>query len=413
MLVSLAWKNLWRNKLRSAVIITAIAIGIIGGVISNGLMTGMADQRINSAIANEVSNIQIQNPRFLLNHEIQYTLPSKTNWVEALSKYPEVKGVSSRLDCQAMASSASAGAGITAFGIVPADEQKVSDIHKHLIAGEYLNNSQRLPALIGKKLAKKLDLGMGDRLIVTLSDTSGTITSGAFKIVGIYKTSNDLFDAASVFVRKKDLAAILSLSPNTTHQVAIRLKDNIATDRLVNRLNKEFKTAIDQKQILIRSWKQIDPLLQSMIDMMNMFSYIFMMVILVALAFGIVNTMVMAIMERTREIGMLMALGLNKKKTFTMIMLETIFLSLVGAIVGLVVSLLIVHHYALTGFDLSAMGKGMNSIGYSAIVFFRVDTDFYVTTVFMVAIIAIISAISPARKALKLQPATAIRENNL
>jgi ABC-type lipoprotein release transport system permease subunit len=90
MLVSLAWKNLWRNKLRSAVIITAIAIGIIGGVISNGLMTGMADQRINSAIANEVSNIQIQNPRFLLNHEIQYTLPSKTNWVEALSKYPDV-----------------------------------------------------------------------------------------------------------------------------------------------------------------------------------------------------------------------------------------------------------------------------------------------------------------------------------
>ncbi len=413
MLVALAWKNLWRNKLRSAVIITAIAIGIIGGVISNGLMTGMADQRINSAIANEVSNIQIQNPRFLLNHEIRYTLPPQTNWVETLRKYPEVKGVSGRLDCEAMASSASAGAGITAYGVIPEDELNVTDIHKHLIAGEYLNDSQRLPAIIGKKLAKKLDLALGDRLIITLSDTSGTITSGAFKIVGIYKTSNDMFDASSVFVRRKDLAAVLSLSPDIVHQVAIRLKDNAATDFMARQIKKTFKSALAQKEIVVRSWKQIDPLLQSMIDMMNMFSYIFMMVILVALAFGIVNTMVMAIMERTREIGMLVALGLNKKKTFTMIMLETIFLSLAGAVFGLVVSLLIVHHYAASGFDLSAMGKGMNSIGYSAIVYFRVDTDFYITTVFMVAIIAILSAISPARKALKLQPASAIRENNL
>lgn len=413
MLAALAWKNLWRNKLRSAIIITAIAIGIIGGVISNGLMTGMADQRINSAIANEISNIQIHAPRFLLNHEIQYMLPAQINWVEKLKKYPEVKGVSGRLDCQAMASSASAGAGIMAYGVIPEDELRVSDIYQHVIEGSYLNNQQRLPAVIGKKLANKLNLLIGDRIIITLSDTSGTITSGAFKIVGIYKTANDLFDGSSVFVRRKDLAAVLNVHPQRIHEVAIRLKNNASTDKVIRQIKKDFSTQVMQKQIVVQSWKQIDPLLQSMIEMMNMFSYIFMMVILVALAFGIVNTMIMAIMERTREFGMLMALGLNKKKTFSLIMLETLFLSLAGAVFGVVVSLLIVHHYAVTGFDLSAMGKGMNSIGYSAIVHFRVDTDFYLTTIFMVIFVAIISAISPARKALKLQPANAIRDNQL
>jgi len=191
------------------------------------------------------------------------------------------------------------------------------------------------------------------------------------------------------------------------------LKDNNQTDLVVKKIHHDFQQLIDQKVITVRSWHQIAPLLQSMIAMMNMFSYIFMMVILVALAFGIVNTMMMAIMERTREIGMLMALGLNKRKTFTLIMLETIFLSLVGALVGLIISLFIAHHYATYGIDLSSVGKGMNSIGYSAIVYFRVNTEFYFTTIFMVIIIAIISAISPARKALKLQPASAIRDNNL
>lgn len=413
MLAALAWKNLWRNKLRSAVIILAIAIGIIGGIVSDGLMSGMTDQRVNAAIANEVSNVQIQNPEFLLNHEIQYTLPKNLQLLKKIRNYPEVKGVSARLDCEAMASSASAGAGIIAYGIIPADEIRVSEIHKHIIQGSYLNNKQRIPAVISKKLAKKLDLQLNDRIIITLADTSGTITSGAFRIVGIYKTANDRFDASAVFVRKKDLATILAISPATSHQIAIRLKDNNKTDLIVKKLHHDFSKPIDQKVITIRSWHQIAPILQSMIAMMNMFSYIFMMVILLALAFGIVNTMTMSIMERTREIGMLMALGLNKKKTFSLIMLETLFLSLVGASVGLIVSLFITHHYATYGFDLTSVANGMNSIGYSAVVYFRVNTEFYITTIFMVVFIAVISAISPAWRALKLQPASAIRDNNL
>jgi ABC-type lipoprotein release transport system permease subunit len=148
-----------------------------------------------------------------------------------------------------------------------------------------------------------------------------------------------------------------------------------------------------------------------MVEMMNMFSFIFMIIILVALAFAIVNTMVMSIMERTREIGMLIALGLNKRRTFTLIMFETLLLSLTGALAGLAVSLLIVHHYAVNGFDLGALGEGLNSIGYSAIIYFRVNTGFYLVTMIMVIFTALVSTISPALRALKLQPATAIRDN--
>ncbi len=411
MLVSLAWRNIWRNKLRSAVIIAAITIGITGGVVTDGMMTGMTDQRINAAIANELSNIQIQNPQFLLNNEIKYLLPESGTIASTIKGYSEVKGVSSRLQCTAMASSANAGGGVTVFGVVPSDEIKVSDIYKHIIKGSYLNDKQRIPAVIGKKLAEKLDLGIDDRIIITLADTAGTITSGAFRIVGIYKTSNDIFDVANIFVRKKDLAPVINFQPSATHQIAVRLKNNGNTGKVLSKIKSDFKDLVDKKLITVRSWCEISPLLRSMVEMMNLFSFIFMMIILVALAFAIVNTMVMSIMERTREIGMLLALGLNKRKTFTLIMFETLFLSLTGAVAGLLISLLIVHHYAVAGFDLTALGEGLNSIGYAAVIYFRVNTGFYFTTIIMVVFIALISTISPARKALKLQPATAIRDN--
>ena len=411
MLFAIAWRNLWRNKLRSSVIFTSIAIGIIGAVVSDGFMSGMTDQRVDSAIANEVSDIQIHNPAFLLNGEIQYQIPDAEQSVKKIEAIPEVRGVSLRMKTSAMAASANAGAGINIYGVNPVAEQKVSDLHKLIIEGKYLSANEKIPAVIGKKLADKLNLGLGDKLIVTLTDSSGTITSGAFQIVGIFKTANNRFDEANVFVNKKDLSNLTGYPENTGVEIAIRLKANSETPNVLKMLRRLFQKEIRSKQIVIRSWDQIQPLLKSMIAMMDYFSYIFLFIILEALAFAIINTMLMAVMERTREIGMLMALGMNKHKIFSMIMLETIFLSVVGAVLGLLISILLINHYATYGFDLSSVAKGLNYIGYSSRIFFRVNTNFYVISMILVVLIAILSSISPALKALKLQPAKAIRED--
>lgn len=411
MLFAIAWRNLWRNKLRSAVIFTSIAVGIIGAVVSDGFMSGMTDQRVDAAIANEVSDIQIHNPAFLLNGEIQYQIPDAEQSLKKIETIPEVKGVSLRMKTSAMAASANAGAGITIFGVNPAAEQKVSDLHKLIIEGKYLSADEKIPTVIGQKLAHKLNLGLGDKLIVTLTDSSGTITSGAFRIVGIFKTANDRFDEANVFVNKKDLSNLTGYPANTSDEIAIRLKANSQTPEVMKALRRLFQKEIRSKQIVIRSWDQIQPLLKSMIAMMNFFSYAFLLIILAALAFAIINTMLMAVMERTREIGMLMALGMNKRKIFSMIMLETIFLSIVGAVLGLLISILVVNHYATYGFDLLSVAKGLNYIGYSSQIFFRVNTNFYVISMMLVVLIAVFSSISPALKALKLQPAKAIRED--
>ncbi len=411
MLVAIAWRNLWRNKLRSAVIFTSIAVGIVGAVVSDGFMSGMTDQRVDSAIANEVSDIQIHNTAFLLNGEIQYQIPDAEQSVKKIEAIPEVRGVSLRMKVSAMAASANAGAGINIFGVNPAAERKVSDLHKLIVEGKYLSPEEKIPAVIGQKLAHKLNLGLGDKLIVTLTDSSGTITSGAFQIVGIFKTANARFDEANVFVDKKDFSILIGYPVNTGDEIAIRLKANGQTPAVLKKLRRLFQKEIRSKQIVIRSWDQIQPLLKSMIAMMDYFSYIFLFIILAALAFAIINTMLMAVMERTREIGMLMALGMNKRKIFSMIMLETIFLSIVGAVLGLLISIFVINHYATYGFDLSSVAKGLNYVGYSSRIYFRVNTNFYIISMILVALIAVLSSISPALKALKLQPAKAIRED--
>ncbi|MBE0651328.1 MAG: ABC transporter permease [Bacteroidales bacterium] len=411
MLLAIAWRNLWRNKLRSSVIFISIAVGIIGAITSVGFMSGMVDQREDAAIANEVSNIQIHNPKFLLNDEAQYMVPGAAQKVSEIEQIPQVKGVSLRLKVTGMAASANAGAGITIRGVNVASELKVSDINQNVIEGTYLTQNARFPAVVGQKLAHKLDLGLGDKIIITLSDSSGTITSGAFQIEGIFKTANDQFDESNVFVKKSDLAKLIGYPNNVGNEIAIRLNSNMDTPMVVNKLDKMMVGDIHSDKIIIQSWDQIQPLLKSMVEMMDYFSYLFLIIIMAALAFAIINTMLMAVMERTREIGMLMALGMNKRKIFNLILLETIFLSIIGAFIGLGVSVLVVHHYAIYGFDLTNAASGLNSFGYSARIFFRVSNEFYFISLILVVIIAIISSISPALKALKLQPATAIREN--
>ena len=412
MLRAIAWRNLWRNKLRSSIIMTALTIGIIGAVEMDGYMTGLTNQRVDAAIANEVSDIQLHNPGFLLNQETKYLIPHAGKKADEIRKIANVKAVSVRLKGAAMASSANAGAGISINGVVPDDEYRVSDLHDHIIEGTYLSNKQKIPAVIGQKLAKKLNIGVSDKLIVTMTDSTGTITNGAFLVVGIYKTSNTDFDKNNVFVTRKDLANLIGYPTNAGDEIAILLNSNQHTKAVTKKLNTLFSAEVKSHKLIIQSWDQIQPLLKSMVDMMNYFSYLFLIIVLAALTFAIINTMLMSMMERTREIGMLIALGMNKRKIVRMVMLETLFLSIIGALVGLVISILLVDYLSIHGLDLSSFAKGLNSIGYSSTVYFQVNREFYFTTVIVVVLLAILASIPAMMRALKLQPATAIREED-
>ena len=410
MIISIAWKNVWRNKWRSLVVISAMSVGLLGGIFYLAFSNGMAQQQINDSIKSYVSNIQIHNPKYLINSEIKYTIPSYKKIIDGIKQLPEVEAVGSRIVSQAMASSAVTGAGIIINGIEVENEKKLTDIYLNLDDGTYFETKLRTPVIIGRKLADKLKVKVHSKIVVTLQNLEGEITYGAFRVAGIYKTTNTAYDGINIFVKKKDLADLIGMNyKNETTEIAVLLKHNNMTKSVLQKLNETFENEVMNKKLVIRSWNQIQPTLEMLNEMTIQFSFFFVIIILTALSFGIVNTMLMAIMERTREIGMLLAIGMSRARLFFMIMTETVMLSMTGGIIGLLLSWLTIAITGETGIDLSIVAEGLNSWGYSSFVYPEIDAKFYFLIGGLVIVTAMLASVYPARRALKMNPAEAVR----
>lgn len=411
MIFSIAWKNVWRNKLRSLIVVLSIIVGLLGGLFYLAFSNGMVQNQIGTSIQNEISNIQIHHPKYLINNEVKYSISSPKEKIEIIKSLDNVEAVSSRIKSLVMISSASSGTGITLNGIIPNEEKLVTDISSKITEGTYFKTELRNPIVIGEKLATKLKVRIKSKVVITTQDMNDNITYGSFRVVGIYKTHNTMYDLANAFVQSEDMSNLLQFDSSKTSEIAVLLKHNDFTDSTYYQLNSMFLDDIISEQLIIRTWKEINPTLKMLNEMTIQFTMIFVIIILVALSFGIINTMLMAIMERVREIGMLMAIGMSKLNIFLMIMLETVLLSMTGGIVGLVLSWIVVSITNTTGIDLASVAEGLNAIGYSSYIKPELGIFFYFLIGTMVIITAIFASIFPARKALKLKPSEAIRQD--
>lgn len=410
MILFIAWKNIWRNKARSIVIMSAISIGLFGGIFSYAFMMGGMLQRVDNAIKNETSSLQLHSPAFLLNADINNNIAHPELYLKELNQIKEIKGSSDRLKSTAMISTSYASFGVVLNGVFPDKERQVTKLYETMMEGEYLKSEDQIPIVIGRKLAKKLNAEIGDKLVLSVPEINGDVAYGAFILKGIYNTENDMFDGVQAYIKKDDLASLVGVSKETTSEIAVSLYDTDLSEVITKSLQKKFASEVKENKIVIRSWKEIDPTLNMMIASMDYFSWLFVGIILLALAFGIVNTMLMVVLERVREIGMLMAIGMNKLRIFMMIMWETIFLSITGGIVGMLISAAFIAYFQTYGLDLSAVAEGMNAYGINSIIYPEAPFSFYVEVSFMIMITAILASIYPALKALSMHPAEAIRE---
>jgi ABC-type transport system, involved in lipoprotein release, permease component len=406
MLLSLSWKNIWRNKTRSLIIIFAIVFGVIGGVGFMAFFNGLIFQRINIAIGNEVSNIQIHNTHFQSNKEIIDTIPNIDEVIRTIDTCKNVKAYSARIKLVAMINSANSNDGIMLNGIDPNNEKKVTDIYKSLKQGDYLPDTRKKGIVIGEKLASRLKVKLRSKVVITMQTVAGNITKDEFKVVGIYHADNSVFEGRNAFVKKDELAPIVGLSSGEAHEIAISLYNDKENEAVVSSIKKKCGS----NAITIQSWKEIMPELALFTDVAAYMLYVFMVIIFMALSFGIINTMLMAVLERVREIGMLMAIGMNKTKIFIMIVLETVMLMMTGAVIGLVLSYFIIWFFSVHGIDLSALSKGLSGFGFSTMVYPFLENSAYVKIVIMVVITGFLSSLVPSKRALKLNPSEAIRK---
>lgn len=403
MLLQIAWKNIWRNKVRSMVILTAIALGILAGVFNMAFYYGMAEQRIETAISTEASHIQIHHEAYMADPEFKLFMEDADEITAFINNQDGVIHSSSRIIANAMISSAETGSGVKLMGITPDDEMQVTDMHSKIIDGEYLEGVKRNPIVIGEKLAEKLNVKIRSKVVITLQDIEGELIYSSFRVAGIYKTANSLYDEMTAFVQKEDIASITSFDPTAGHEIAILLNSSEVMEETRLQLTEKYS----EKDV--KTWRDILPEVGMMEQSMDLPMYIFMGIILFALLFGIINTMLMSVLERRKELGMLMAIGMNKMKVFKMIMIETVLLSLTGGLTGVLLGAVITMAFANRGIDISSVGQGMEAFGYESMVYPVYETMMAVKVTIMVLITGFIASLYPALKALKLKPADAIR----
>lgn len=403
MILAVAWRNIWRSKTRSLVILVAICLGLASGIFYMAFYKGMVDQRINSAIKTEASHIQIHHKNYLSNPDKKFVIANTDSVVQVVKSIKDVKAVSSRIIVNTMIQSPTTGAGVKVTGINPKDEKQVTNLYSKLIEGTYFENSKRNPIIIGKKLADKLKVRLKSKVVITLQDMEGNMTGAAFKIVGIYETSNTAFDQNCVFVRKTDLSRVMAMNANASHEIAVLLDKNEQLASVDQTLKAELPN------LDIKTWRETMPEVSLLESSFGITMVFFIGIILLALLFGIINTMLMAVLERTKELGMLMAIGMNKFRVFSMIMLETVMLSLFGGFCGIALGWILNLYFGAKGIDLGTWATAYKSMGIDTLVYTRLSFSISLEIAVMVIITGIIASIYPAMKALKLKPAEAIR----
>jgi ABC-type lipoprotein release transport system permease subunit len=404
MIWSIAWRNVWRNKLRSLIMIVAVALGLFAGVFTMAFMQGAVDARIESATNTELGHLQIHAPRFLENNNIIYNIPDADSLAREIEALDSVKAASFRLIAEPFIMAAHGTAGGKLLGVIPEEEKEVTDIREHVIEGTYLEKTTRMPPiLIGKKLADKLQLNIGTRINVQMVDMIGNLSAKGYRVGGIFETNNTSYDESTLFVRYQDLKEQLSIEGNKAHEIAIILEDgDWAAD-----VKKSIQQIADD--LNVQTWKEISPEMSLLTDSMDQYMYIFILIILLALCFGIINTMLMAVLERIKEIGMLMAIGMNRRKLFSMIIIESVMLTLTGGIIGIIIGSGVTKIFETHPINLSMFAEGLESYGFAAQVYTSLEGNTLIVITVLVIITGILSAVYPARKAVKLNPAEATR----
>lgn len=400
-ILKIAWRNIWRTPMRSLIVIGSIVMGIWAGIFVVAFSYGLNKQRTESSIKNAISHIQIHHPEYQKEYDSKFYLgePDKLNAV--LESDKSIESYAFRTLLNGMVSSPIKSNGVRIIGVNKNQEKELTSIYSGLVKGTYFESKRRNPILIGEALAEKLKVKLQSKVVLTFQDTENTIISGAFRVCGIYKTQYSKYDQGTVFIKNKDLHRLLK--SENFHQVALLCNSIDQVDSTYNNL----KTNLPEYEV--KDWKSIAPELAYADKIMESWLFLIMIIIMLALIFGIINTMLMAVFERRKELGMLMAIGMNRSKIFLLILIETLFLSLIGAPTGLVLGALTIKITSETGINLAFISKGLENVGLSSVIYPQIESYFYLFITVMVFLFTLIAAIYPSRKALMLKPTEAIR----
>ena len=402
--LQLAWRNVWRNPRRTMVILTAVVIGVWSMVFTAALMRGTADGIVKNNIATLTGHIQIHQHLYPDDPVVDYRIARPDLLEETLLRHlPEQSHWSSRVRVSAVANNARHNAGVILVGIEPPKEARLSFIGTGVTQGEYLQSDDKSGILIGQSLAERFETRIGRKLILMSQDTNGDIASRAFRIRGIFQAEMELTEKVFVFVHRSAAQEMLRMGA-TISEVAVLLPDHVPAGPMAETLTAQLAN----DDLTVRSWKQILSMITAILELYDTFILIWFLMVFVAMAFGIVNTTLMAVFERMREFGLLKALGMRPRRIVGGILTESSIILTGGMLLGSLLGLFSCWLLSYRGIDLSALAEGVAYSGMSRIIFPQVLVKDLVGANVVILILGLLVSLYPAIKAARFTPVEAM-----
>lgn len=401
-LFRMAFRDLGRNRRRTFFSILALAIGL-------GLLILMASF-VNGEMYNAMdTTIRLQSGHLQLRAENYDERKSSLKWEDLIEDPTQVAGkiaalepveaASPRLFASGIVSSRSQTAGVQIIGIEP--ESSANDPYRDgLVSGDFLQPDDREGVLIGRPLAEKLGLKVGDSINLAANTSNGDISEQLFTIRGIYTTETRVFDSAIVFLPLSKAQA-LTRTENHASTIFVLLKETDQTGAVVN--------ALQSSKLKVLTWDKMNEVIIQTENMANSYMSLFYLIVLAVTATVIVNTQIMAVFERTREIGIFAAIGMRSRRIMAMFLAESTILAVGGILLGLVFGIIAVAYLERNGFYVGNMAVGGGGFLIRDTVYAKFSPDRTINLSIMAFVITLLAGLYPARMAARMEPVEALR----
>ena len=399
--VRLAWRNLWRNLRRTTIMLAAVVVGVWAMIFMIALMRGMVDDMLLTGIQSLPGHVQIHHPRFRDDPTVNNLLPRPGAALLAALDQPDVVAWSSRVRVPAVIMSERSSRGVTLVGIDPVPESGLSFVAGSMAEGRFLTGARDAGLILGRRLVDRLETGVGKRVVVMTQDPDNEIADRGFRLVGVYEAAVASTEEAFAFAGRETLQSMLGIGDQVS-EIAVLGNDYRDVDALHQRVS---AAAGDEAEVL--PWSELAPHLSSMLGVMDGFVLVWIVIVFLALSFGLVNTLVMAVFERVREIGLMMALGVKPGVIRAQVLAEAVMLLGVGTLIGDGFAWASIQPLR-GGIDLSGVSEGMDLLGVGAVLTPVLRAGDVALATGVVLILGLVASLSPAIRASLYHPVEAI-----
>ena len=398
LLVQLSWRNLWRHRRRTGILLTTICFAVGGVLVLNTFLRGMQVSMAEMAIDNLNGHIKLLAPGYLddpgINKSFELEPPGRPELAA-----DGIEGWAPRVRVPAVIMSERETRGVQFVGVVPGSED-ISFLGDVILDGENLSGPDDKRILLGRALAEQLETGVGRRIVLVTQGVDGSNREMGYRIAGVYDAVGTGLEKVFVFTGLTTVQEMLSVAAVT--ELSVRLTEESQSPRVLRSLKSAFG------DLDVRTWQDLEPQAAMMFEFADRAVLIWFLIVMAALTFGLVNTLVTAVMERVRELGMLRALGMRRGTVIAQVVIESMLTMAIGIAVGVVLGLL-GYLWLADGIDLSAFAEGMEMSGIKP----ELVPKLWARDIYLVAglslVLGFLASIYPARRAVKVQPLDAMR----